>query len=107
MTGDTLLLRAWLLPLVVGLSLFLGICGVSWATMHCLWTTIEHRIETLAVLNVDIEQNRETLAHIEDTTWSVRLREIDGERFVVLPAGSLGNSPWTVGGRPAAKLSSE
>ena len=30
-----LLLRAWLWPLVVGLNLFLGICGGCWATMQC------------------------------------------------------------------------
>ena len=48
--------------------------------MHCLWTTIEHWIETVAVLHVDIEHARETLAEIEDTTWGVTLREIDGER---------------------------
>ena len=54
-----------------------------------------------------IEQARETLARIEETTWGVTLREIDGERLVVLPARSLSYPPWTVGGRPAAKLSSE
>ena len=42
---------------------------------------------------------------MEQTTWGVTLREIDGERFVVLPAGSLTNPPWTVGERPAVKLS--
>ena len=100
-----MLLRAWLRPLVVGLSLLLGICGGSWAAMHWLWTTIEHRIETLAVLNVDIKNARETLAQFEETTWGVTLRELDGERFVVLPAGSLSDPPWTVGGQPAVKLS--
>ena len=48
-----------------------------------------------------------TLAQLEETSWSVELRDIDGERFVVLPAGSLEHPPWTVGGRPAVKLSSE
>ena len=54
----TLLLRAWLRPLVVGLSLLLGICGESLATMRWLSTTIQRRVETVAVLNVDIEQAR-------------------------------------------------
>ena len=35
------------------------------------------------------------------------LREIDGERYVVLPGGALADPPWSVGGRPALKLSSE
>ena len=35
------------------------------------------------------------------------LREIDGERFVVLPADTLAYPPWTVGERPAVKLSRE
>ena len=102
-----MLLHAWLWPLVVGLSLSVGICGGSWAAMRLLWTAIEWKVETAAALNVDIEQARETLTEIEETTWGLELREIDGERFVVLPAGSLSNPPWTVGGRPALKLSSE
>ena len=102
-----LLLNAWLRPLVIGLTLFLGISGGSWGLMHWLSASIQSRIETLAVLEVRIDQARETLAEIEDTTWGVTLREIDGERFVVLPDGTLAHPPWTVGGRPALKLSSE
>ncbi len=102
-----MLLRAWLWPLMFGLMLSAGICGGSWAGTRWLWTTIEQRIETLAVLRVDINQARQTLAELETMTWRVALREIDGERFVVLPPGSLERPPWTVGGRPAVKLSSE
>ena len=102
-----MLLRAWVRPLVIGLSLSLGICGGSWAAMRLLWTTIEWKVETLAALTVDIEQARRTLAGIEETTWGLELMAIDGERFVVLPVGTLDSPPWTVGGRPALKLSSE
>ena len=102
-----MLLRAWLLPLMVGLSLSLGISGGSWAAMRLLWTTIEQQMETSAVLDMDIKEARATLALIEATTRGMTLRELEGERFVVLPAGSLSNPPWTVGGRPALKLSSE
>ena len=63
--------------------------------------------DPLAELNVDIEQARQTQAEFEDTTWGVELREIDGERFVVLPAGTLDSPPWTMGGRPAVKVSIE
>ena len=102
-----LLMRAWVRPLVMGLSLFLGISDGSWATMHWLSASIESRIRTVAVLNVNIKQARETLAELEETTWGLTLREIEGERFVVMPAGSLDNPPWRVGGRPAVMLSSE
>ena len=77
-----LLMRAWLPPLVFGLSLSLGICGGSWAAMHWLSTSIQRRTETLAAVNVRIEQARETLAEIEETTWGLTLQEIDGERYV-------------------------
>ena len=90
-----------------GPSVLAAICGVGWGTMRWLSTSIENRLRTLAALNVDIEQRRETLAQLRTTTWRVELREIDGERFVVLPAGSMEQPPWTVGGRPAVKLSSE
>ena len=102
-----MLLNAWLRPLLVGLSLFIGFSGGSWGLMHWLSASIQSEIETLAMLEVRIEQARDTLAEIEDTTWGVTLREIDGERFLVLPDGALEDPPWTVGGRPALKLSSE
>ena len=102
-----MLLRAWLRPLVVGLSLFLGFSGGSWATMHWLWRSIEVRIEALATLNRQVEQARWTLDEIEETTWGVTLREIEGDRFVVLPTGTLDNPPWTVRDQPAVKLSRE
>ena len=104
---SAVLLRAWVRPLVIGLSLSVGICGGSWAAMRLLWTAIEWKVETLAALTVDIEQARQTLTEIEETTWGLDLREIDGERFVVLPAGTPDRPFWTVGGRPALKLSSE
>ena len=102
-----LLLGAWLRPLMVGLSLWLGICGGSWATMHWLSTRIQARIQTAAALDLDIEEARQTLARLEETTWGIALREIEWERFVVLPTGALAYPLWTVGTRPAVKMSSE
>ena len=100
-------LRGWMWPLMFGLMLSAGTCGGSWAGTRWLWTTIEQQIETLTVLRVDIAEARLSLAQLEEKAWSVELREVDGERFVVLPAGSLVDPPWTVGGRPALKLPGE
>ena len=108
-TGRTraVLARVWLLTTAAGLSVLVAICGGGWGTMRWLSTRVESQLQALAILNVDIGQARRTLAHLEETTWRVELREIDGERFVVLPAGSLEHPPWTVGGQPAVRLSSE
>ena len=75
--------------------------------MRWLSRSIQDRIETLAMANVRAEQARETLAQLEVDTWGIALREIEGDRFVVLPTGSLADPPWRVGGRPAVKLSRE
>ena len=75
--------------------------------MRWLSMRIESQLQTLAILNVDIKEARQTLTQFETMTWRVHLRVIDGERFVVLPPGSLERPPWRVGGRPAVKLSSE
>lgn len=73
-----MLLNAWLRPPGVGLSLFLAFSGGSWGLMHWLSSEIQSRIETLAMLEVRIDQGRGTLVEIEDTTWDVTLRVIDG-----------------------------
>ncbi|MCY3595926.1 MAG: hypothetical protein OXG71_00595, partial [Rhodospirillales bacterium] len=104
---NALLLKTWLRPLVVGLSLFFGISLGSWALTRWLSAGIQSRIETRAALDFQIGEARETLAGIEETTWGVTLVEIAGDRFVVLPHGTLANPPWTVDGRPALKLSSD
>ena len=72
--------------------------------MRWLWTRIKVRIETAAVLDLDIEEARQTLAQLETDTWGIALREIEGERVVVLPAGTLADPPWTVGGRQVEAL---
>ena len=99
-----LLVKAWLRPLIAGLSLWLGFFGGSWATMRWLARSIQARIETLATANVRIEQARETLAELEADTWGIALREIEGERYVVLPFGTLADPGWEVRDRPALKL---
>ena len=40
------------------------------------------------------------LARARESGWGIALREIEGERFVVLPAGALADPPWTVGAWP-------
>ncbi len=102
-----LLLKAWLRPLIVGLSLWLGFFGGSWATMRWLSRSIQARIETVAGLGRDIEDARRTLAQLEEDTWGLVFHEVKGERFVVVPDGALADPPWWVDDRPAVKLSRE
>ena len=95
-----LLVKAWLRPLIVGLSLWLGIFGGSWATMRWLSRSIQARFEMAAGLDRDIEEARRTLAQLEVDTWGIVLHEIKGERVVVVPDGALADPPWE-GGRPS------
>ena len=100
-------MKGWLLTAATGLSLLVAICGAGSGTMRWLSTSIETRLRTLPVLNVDIEQDRQPLAQLRTATWHVERREINGGRLAALPAGSMKRPPWTVGGPPAVKLSSE
>ena len=100
-----LLARAWQRPLIVGLSLWIGFFGGSWATMRWLAVSIHDRIETRAGLGRDIEDARQTLAQLEADTWGIALLEIEGERYVVLPFGTLADPGWEVRDRPAVRLS--
>ena len=62
-----------------------------------LSNNIRNLIETKAVFQFEIEEQRRTVEHLKETTWGVVLHEgEEGRKFVVLPAGSLPNPPWTV-----------
>lgn len=105
---NEVLTRAWLRPVVIGLGLFLGILGGSWGLTRWLSNEIEGLLQTRAELTVEIEEQQRTVERLKQTTWGVALHEgNEGGRFVVLPPGALEDPPWTVGGRPAIRLSSE
>ncbi len=102
-----LLVKAWLRPLIVGMSLWLGFFGGSWATMQWLSRSIQDRIETRDMTDIQIAGGREMLAEIEETTWGVGLREVNGVRYVTLPAGTPVLTAFTVDGQPYIELSRE
>ncbi len=100
-----LLVKAWLRPLIVGVALWLGIFVGSWATMQWLSRSIQDRIEDIELANIEIEGGREMIAEIEETTWGVGLREVDGVRYATLPRGTPVLTAFTVDGRPYVELS--
>ena len=100
--------RPWLRSVAVGVCLFLGILAGSWGLTRWYANNLQNLIETKAAFQVEIEEQRRTVERLKETTWGVVLHEgEEGRKFVVLPAGSLPNPPWTVGGRPAVPLFSE
>jgi hypothetical protein len=102
-----LLAKAWLRPLIVGLSLWIGFFGGSWGTMQWLSRSIQDRIETRSMVDLQIAGGREMLAEIEETTWGVGLREVDGVRYVTLPARTPVLTAFIVDGRPYVELRRE
>ena len=104
-----LLRRAWLRPLVIGLSLFLGICGGSWGLLQWQSSRVQRLLETQETYRRGIAQEQRALDQLQAQTWGVWLHEdADATRYVVLPRGTL-NEEWpvTVLGQPAIRLSSE
>ena len=100
------LTKAWLRPVVVGLSLFLGILGGSWGLTRWLSSNIESLIETRGALSAEIERQQRTVERLKETTWGVVLFENEqGTRFVVLPEGTLEDPPRYLGSGDVIRLS--
>ena len=102
-----LLVKAWLRPLIVGTALWLGIFAGSWATMQWLSRSVQDRIEDIELAKIEIEGGREMIAEIEETTWGVGLRDVNGVRYVTLPRGTPVLTAFTVDGRPYVELRRE
>ena len=56
-----LLRRAWLRPLVIGLSLFLGICGGSWGLLQWQSSRVQRLLETQETYRRGIAQEQRAL----------------------------------------------
>lgn len=72
--------------------------------MRWLWWQIQDRIETKATLDLEIEQQQETVKRLRETTWGILLHEDDNGQFMVLPVGTLEDPDWRLGERPAVRL---
>ena len=104
---NAVLWRAWLRSVVIGVCLFLGILAGSWGLKRWYANQIQSLIETRGVLDFEIQEARQTLERIEQTTWGVKLVEVNGQRFAILPESAPENPLGIMDGRPAVRLSSE
>ena len=97
--------RAWLRPLVTGVSLSAGISLGLWAQMRWLSGEIRELMQESARLELRIEDQRRTVELLEGETWGVSLHEREEGRYVVLPRGAELGTGWTIGGRPSVRFS--
>ena len=83
-------LKAWARPIMVGLLLFLGICGGSWGLTRWYSNQIQNLIERRDALTRQPEREQTRLDQLLVQTWGVWLHEAEaGARSVVLPRGTL------------------
>ena len=88
-------LKAWARPIMVGLLLFLGICGGSWGLTRWYSNQIQNLIERRAALTRLVEREQTRLDQLRAQTWGVCLHEAeDGARSVVLPNGTPLGKNW-------------
>ena len=99
--------RPWLRSVTVGVCLFLGILAGSWGLTRWYANQIQSLIETREALEIEIQEARQTIERIEQTTWGVKLVEVNGQRFAILPESTPDNPLGTMDGRPTVRLSSE
>ena len=79
----------------------------SWGLTRWYANQIQSLIETRRALEFEIQEARQTIERIEETTWGVKLVEVDGRRFAILPESTPENPLLTMDGRPTVRLSSE
>ena len=90
-----LLLRTWVVSARTGLAIFLGIFVASWGLMQWLPSEVMHQFELL----------RELQMQIEESTGVTLITSSEGQRFLVLPAGTTASPAITMeDGRTAFQL---
>ena len=99
-------LAGWMRPLILGLSISLGIYGAHWAAMHWTAREVESLTTRKATLQAEIEAQEKTIERLKAKTWGLLLHEDESGRFVVFPKGEFGEDwkDWTFRGRPAWRL---
>ena len=99
--------RPWMRSVAVGVCLFLGILAGSWGLTRWYANQIQSLIQTRGALEFEIQEARQTIERIEQTTWGVKLVKVNGRRYAILPESTPENPLLTMDGRPTVRLSSE
>ena len=81
------------------MCLFLGILAGSWGLTRWYANQIQSLIETRGALEFEIQEARQTIERIEQTTWGVKLVEVNGRRYAILPESTqkIRSGSWTDG----------
>jgi Fe2+ transport system protein B len=99
-----LTVRSWLKPLLIGLSLLLGIFAGSWGLTAYFSHQITQQIQQQAQLTQQIDAQQHTLNQIQAKTWGIRYLQNDQGRYLILPPGTTASTGWMVGTQQAIKL---
>ncbi len=78
----------WIRTMVVGLTVCVVIWFAAWAILQSLHDQIDLQADTLNFLERGTADARLMLQELETPTYGLRLREIEGVFYVLLPAGS-------------------
>ena len=89
------------------MSLFSASWPGVWGLTRWYANQIQSLIETRGALEFEIQEARQTIERIEQDTWGVKLVEVNGRRFAILPESTPENPLLTMDGRPTVRLSSE
>ena len=104
---NTLAFAGWMRPLVLGLSISLGIYGAHWAAKRWTADQVKSLTSRKATLQAEIESQEKTIETLKEKTWGVLMHEDDEGRFVVFPKGEVDMDEWkgwTFRGRAAWRL---
>ena len=94
---------AWLRSVAVGVCLFLGILAGSWGLVRWYANQIQSLIETRRALEFEIQEAQQTIERIAQDTWGVKLVEVNGQRFAILPESTPENPLGIMDGRPTVR----
>ena len=99
--------RITLVGVFLGVSLSLGTCGANLALVQWQSSRIESLSEERSRLETKIADQRLTLERLNEKTWGVDLADDEGNRYVMLPKGTLPGDTFEFKGRWVVPISTE
>ena len=99
--------RRWLPPLILGLSLSIGIFSGSWATMQYLASNIRNLMQEARSLDMEIDRQQQTLDILQERTGGINLSRGPNGTFITIPDGMTLDPNWKLNGGPAWRLSAD
>ncbi len=96
--------KEWIRTALITIAMIIGTAIAAWGTLQGLGYWIRVKMDELDEIQIRIQEQRQTLYHLEKDTFGIYLKVSEKGKFIILPNNVRIETNWTSGDRDSIRV---